>query len=85
MMSFFEVPTGVLKKLDAICSQFYWQGGNFKKKYRLAKWKIICQPKKIGGLGVANLAIKNICLLSLWLFKLFNEDLTWKQTLKINI
>ena len=64
MMSFFEVPAGVLQKLDAIRSRFYWQGGHSKKKYRLTKWKIICQPREIGGLGVANLAIKNVCLLS---------------------
>ena len=82
MMSFFEVPIGVLKKLDAIRSRFYWQNGQFKKKYRLAKWNIICQPKEVGGLGVANLATKNICLLSKWLFKLLNQDGTWQQLLK---
>jgi hypothetical protein len=42
----------VLQKLDAIRSRFFWQGGHHKKKYRLAKWKIICQPKELGGLGV---------------------------------
>jgi hypothetical protein len=85
MMSFFEVPIGVLKKLDATCSRFYWQNGKFKKKYRLAKWNIICQPKEVGSLGVANLATKNICLLSKWLFKLLNQDGTWQHLLKINI
>jgi hypothetical protein len=37
MMSFFEVPIGVLKKLDVIRYRFYWQNGQFKKKCRLAK------------------------------------------------
>jgi hypothetical protein len=32
MMSFFEVPAGVLQKLDVIRSRFYWQGGHSKKK-----------------------------------------------------
>ena len=82
MMSFFEIPTGVLQKLDAIRSRFFWQGGHHKKKYRLAKWEIICQPKEIGGLGVANLDIKNICLLSKWLFKLLNGDGVWQQLLR---
>jgi hypothetical protein len=36
-MSFFEVTVGVLQHLDAICSRFYGQGSNFKKKYILAK------------------------------------------------
>jgi hypothetical protein len=34
------------------------------------------------GLGVSNLSIKNICLLSKWLYKLLNEDGMWQQLLK---
>jgi hypothetical protein len=52
---------------------FFWQGGHFKKEYILTKWKLIFQPKEIGGLGVTNLAIKNTCLLSKWLFKFLNK------------
>ena len=33
-------------------------------------------------MGVANLATKNSCLLSKWLFKLVNQDGTWQQLLK---
>ncbi|WVZ69696.1 hypothetical protein U9M48_018443 [Paspalum notatum var. saurae] len=32
MMSFFEVPKGILKKLDFYRSTFFWQGDNHKKK-----------------------------------------------------
>jgi hypothetical protein len=81
-MSFFEIPAGVLQKLDAIRSRFFWQGGHHKKKYRLAKWEIICQPKELGGQGVANLDIKNICLLSKWIFKLLNEYGVWQRLLR---
>jgi hypothetical protein len=44
MMSFFEILAGGLKKLDAIWSRFFWQGGGSKRKYRLARWNIVCQP-----------------------------------------
>ena len=37
MMSFFEIPKGVLKKLDYFRSRFYWQGDESRRKYRLAK------------------------------------------------
>jgi hypothetical protein len=53
-----------------------------KKKYRPTKWNIICQSKEVGGLGIANLVIKNICLFNNWLFKLLNEDYKWQQILK---
>jgi hypothetical protein len=78
MKSFIETPTDVLQKLDDIRSRFFWQGGHHINKYGLAKWQIICQPKELGGMEVANLAIKNICLLSKWLYKLLNEDGMWQ-------
>jgi hypothetical protein len=46
MLSFFEVPRTVLKKLDYYRSRFFWEGEGHKKKYRLTKWSIICTPKE---------------------------------------
>ena len=82
MLSFFEVPRGVLEKLEYYRSRFFWQSDNHKKKYILAKWSILCQPKDQGGLGIKNLDIQNQCLLSKWLFKLINEDGLWQNLLK---
>ncbi len=53
-----------------------------KKRYRLTRWDIICQPKDQGGLGVHNLEIQNKCLLSKWLFKLINEQGVWQDFLR---
>ena len=82
MLSFFEVPRGVLERLDYFRSRFYWQGENHKRKYRLARWNILCQPKDQGGLGIKNLDVQNKCLLSKWLFKLINEDGMWQHILR---
>ena len=79
MMSFFEVPKGVLEKIDYFRSRFFWQGEGHKKKYRLAKWDVICQPKEVGGLGILNLEVQNKCLLSKWLYKLLNEEGMWQS------
>jgi hypothetical protein len=83
MMSFFSIPKGVLKRLDYFRSRFFWQNDEQKRKYRLAKWDILCQPKEQGGLGIHNLKIKNIALLSKWLYKLLTSDGTWQQILRI--
>jgi hypothetical protein len=48
MMSFFELPKGVLKNLDHFRSRFFWQGSSEKHRYRLAKWDILCRPKDEG-------------------------------------
>ena len=37
MMSFFELPKGVVEKIDCFRSRFYWQNDQHKRKYRLAK------------------------------------------------
>ena len=74
MLSFFEIPRGVLKKIEYFRSRFFWHYDSHKKRYRLIKWPIICQPKEQGGLGVVNLDTQNKCLLSKWWFKLSNEE-----------
>lgn len=82
MISFFEIPKGVLQKINYYRSRFFWQGDDHKKKYRLTRWDIICQPKDQEGLGVHNLEIQNKCLLSKWLLKLINEEGVWQNLLK---
>ena len=42
IVSFFEVPKGILKKLDFYRSIFFWQGDCHKRKYRPIKWEILC-------------------------------------------
>ena len=66
MLSFFEVPRGVLKRLDYYRSRFFWQSDGHKKKYRLTKWGggVLCTPKDQGGLGILDLDLQNRCLLS---------------------
>jgi hypothetical protein len=81
MLSFFEIPKGVKKRLDFYRSRFFWQNDQLKRKYRLTKWNIICRPKEQGGLGVEVLELKNRCLLSKWLYKLLNEEGVWQELL----
>ncbi|WVZ79833.1 LOW QUALITY PROTEIN: hypothetical protein U9M48_027365, partial [Paspalum notatum var. saurae] len=57
------------------------KGDENKKKYGLAKWSILCQPKDQGGLGILDLNTKNSALLSKWLYKLLISDGTWQQLL----
>jgi hypothetical protein len=77
MLSFFEIPIGVRKRLDFYRSRFFWEIEDNKKKYRLIKWNIICRPKGQGGLGIEVLELKNKCLLSKWIFKILNEQGVW--------
>jgi hypothetical protein len=82
MLSFFEIPKGVRKRLDFFRSRFFWQSDGHKRKYRLTKWNIICRPKDQGGLGIEVLEIKNKCLLSRWFQKILAEEGVWHELIQ---
>jgi hypothetical protein len=44
-------------------------------------WPIVCLPKDQGGLGILDLDVMNISLLSKWLWRLFNEKGVWQNIL----
>jgi hypothetical protein len=81
LLSFLEIRVGVRKRLYFLRSRFFWQSDGHKRKYRLTKWNIICQPKDQGGIGIEVLELKNICLLSKWLYKHQNEEGVWQELL----
>jgi hypothetical protein len=85
MLSFFQVPRAVLEKIEYFKSRIFWQDDDHKKKYRLVKWDILCQPKDQGGMGIMNIDIQNQCLLSKWLYELINEQGIWQELPKENI
>lgn len=82
MLSFFQVPKGVLQRLDYYRSRFFGQGYSEKKKYILAKWNVVCRPKDQGGLRIHDLEAKNTALLGKWLFKLLTWDGVWQTLLR---
>ena len=82
MISFFQLPKRVLHRLDYFRSRFFWQGDSERRKYRLAKWSVVCRPKDQGGLGIHDLEVKNRALLAKWLFKLLTEDGVWQTLLR---
>ena len=42
----------------------------------------MCSPKCVGGMGITDLDVQNVCILSKWLYKLINEDGLGQQLLK---
>lgn len=52
LLSFFEVPVGVRKRLEFYQSRFFWQSDEAKRKYRLTRWDLICRPRDRVVLGL---------------------------------
>lgn len=84
-MSMYCLSDGTHEGFDKHRSSFFWSSHDNKKKYRLVKWKTICKPKDIGGLGITNASIMNKCLLLKWWWKICQPscgDARWSQILK---
>lgn len=66
-MSVFSLPQWALDDLERTRRTFLWQGADPNEgKIHLANWTMICKPKKLGGLGVIELALFNQALLEKW-------------------
>lgn len=68
-----------LKSWIIIDPEFTWQSDGHKRKYRPAKWNILCHPRDQGGLGIQDLKNKYDALLSEWLLKLLITTADSKQ------
>ena len=67
-MSLFPIPASMALRIDKIQRDFLWGGMGKGKKFHLVNWSHVCQPLKMGGLGVRNLRIFNQALLGKWLW-----------------
>ena len=82
MISMLELPKGVCKKVEFYMKRLFWKEGMDTKKYHLVSWKKVCQPKELGGLGVVDLKVMNMCLLSKWLWRIENEEGVWQTLIR---
>ncbi|XP_058756083.1 uncharacterized protein LOC131629310 [Vicia villosa] len=65
-LSFYKAPKKVLNEVRSIQSKFIWTGGDLKKLINWVCWYTVCKTREEGGLGVKNVEIMNVALLSKW-------------------
>lgn len=62
-MSIFKLPKDVYDKITSAMVEFWWGGGNGKKKIPWVAWKKLCKQKKEGGMGFHDITKFNQSLL----------------------
>ncbi|MCH92906.1 putative non-LTR retroelement reverse transcriptase, partial [Trifolium medium] len=82
-LSFMKMPVHVLKKVTRIQREFLWGGVKGGKKLCWIKWRVVCQDKSRGGLGIRDLKAVNFSLLMKWRWRLLQNDeaALWKDVL----
>ncbi|WOG82032.1 hypothetical protein DCAR_0101191 [Daucus carota subsp. sativus] len=73
-MNLAKIPRGVIREIDLVRRRFFWKenasGTSQIKKMHSINWRVICQPKELGGLALHSIHDRNVLLLSKWLWKL---------------
>jgi hypothetical protein len=81
-MSFLKMPSQVVKTVVRIQREFLWGGVRGGRKISWLSWKMVCKEKREGGLGVRDVRVVNLSLLTKWRWKLLqNEPALWKDVL----
>jgi hypothetical protein len=82
-LSYLKMPTKVWRKIVMIQRKFLWGGSSNKAKLAWVKWVDVCRSKEDGGLGIRNLRLVNISLLTKWRWRLMtSQDTLWGLVLK---
>ncbi|MCI29143.1 ribonuclease H protein, partial [Trifolium medium] len=73
------MPTIVWKKVVRIQREFLWGGVRGGRKISWVKWSVVCREKDQGGLGVRDVRLVNLSLLTKWRWRLLQPGLPiWK-------
>ncbi|KAL5563032.1 hypothetical protein UlMin_032779 [Ulmus minor] len=62
-MSCFILPDSIVKEIEAACARFWWGSTPEHRRVHWKKWRDICSPKAMGGMGFKNLSVFNQALL----------------------
>jgi len=57
--SIFILPQEVIDQITQLSRNYLWGGSADYKRAPYVSWKVVCSPKKYGGLGLENLAAWN--------------------------
>ncbi|XP_024195608.1 uncharacterized protein LOC112198716 [Rosa chinensis] len=69
-----KLPVSLCDRIDKLNRDFLWGDSNENKKVHLVGWETVCQPKKLGGLGIKKTADMNQAMLAKASWRLFQHD-----------
>ncbi|GKE03670.1 putative reverse transcriptase domain, reverse transcriptase zinc-binding domain protein, partial [Tanacetum coccineum] len=72
------IPKGIIHDIQQLIRGFLWCNGEFKRGKAKVAWDDICLPIRDGGLGIRNLKIFNIALMTTHIWNIVsNKESLW--------
>ena len=72
-LSLFKAPSSVIRSLEKLMRDFFWEGGDLAGGDHLVGWEDMCKSKENGGLDIGNLEKRNKAFLMKWLWRFPRE------------
>ena len=75
----FWIPVGILEKIRKICFKFLWSCNKDSSSLPWSSWKVLANPKSLGGWGLKNPALfaKSLAAKNVW--NLINGSGLWVE------
>jgi hypothetical protein len=51
-LSFFKAPSGIISSIESLLNNFFWGGGEDRRKIAWVRWQEVCMSKEAGGWGL---------------------------------
>ncbi|KAF7833399.1 uncharacterized protein G2W53_015732 [Senna tora] len=72
-MSYYRLSKQETQKCNSLIARFFWGSEANRRKPHMVAWDKICQPFKLGGLGVKNMSDFNFDMLAKQLWRIIQE------------
>lgn len=81
-LSFYKAHSKIIKEIRVIQAKFLWNGSENKNSIHWMCWDTVCKSRKECGLGVKNIEIMNVALLSKWKWRILEgKKAVWSNIL----
>lgn len=74
-----SIPLYIYRRIGSLCSNFFWEGSETAHRKHWISWDAMCRPIDMGGLGIRNQALLQLCFTFKVLWQACYNDSLWAE------